>query len=240
MKFVLKLFFLGLFLFSNIEIANAQSLEDCNVKLHFFSTYVKAKNYTEAEPILADLRKNCPSYNFRIYSYGERLYKAKLNNSSNKIEVAKDLIQLYKDRFKYIPAKTNLADVNGDIGSLMVKYKIGSLNDQFLFFDEAFNDDYKNFKSGLALFYYFYTYTELSKDATENISTEGAENKYIEIIKKFKEEIQYNKEVLDLLENAKSEGSLTYQQKSKQTVVSAKFKSLNIFLKKLQEFKATL
>ena len=74
--------------------------------------------------------------------------------------IAQDLIDLYKERLQYFPAKTDAGKINADIAQIMYDAKIGTTEEQFAAFDKAFkeSEDSLNAKS---LYTYFYLLVEL-------------------------------------------------------------------------------
>ena len=104
MKKTITLFVAGLFAMTSFTTLNAQ---DCQTKLSLFAENVKAKNYKDAAPQLAELRKDCPTINSAIYAYGERIYKDNINKATSeaaKKAEAQQRTNLITDNF--IPMNT--------------------------------------------------------------------------------------------------------------------------------------
>ena len=53
----------------------AQKSEECLQNLSIFAEYAKVKNYDEAYEPWLNVRKECPSLNVAVFSYGERILK---------------------------------------------------------------------------------------------------------------------------------------------------------------------
>jgi len=227
MKKIITLVVTGLFTITGFNTLNAQ---DCNAKLSIFAENVKAKNYTEAEPQLAELRKNCPTINSAIYAYGERIYKAKLNKATDKKAVVQELIQLYRDRLKNVPEKTDKGDVLGDIGTLMVDYEIGSIKEQYDVFDEAFKTDLENFKNPKSLYLYFELYYKMYTEGTYGIELENLIEKYEELTEKFESESERlaitKNEIIKKTDAGKE---LTSKEKKSEKIADTNIKAIAIF-----------
>lgn len=227
MKKIITLLVTGLFAITGFNTLNAQ---DCNAKLSIFAENVKAKNYTEAEPQLAELRKNCPTINSAIYAYGERIYKAKIDKATDKKAVVQELIQLYRDRLKNVPEKTDKGDVLGDIGTLMVDYEIGSIKEQYNVFDEAFKTDLENFKNPKSLYLYFELYYKMYTEGTHGIELENLIEKYEELTEKFESESERlaitKNEIIKKTDAGKE---LTSKEKKSERIADTNIKAIAIF-----------
>ncbi|NPA46245.1 MAG: hypothetical protein GXO24_03425 [Chlorobi bacterium] len=138
------------------ESANAVNTEKCGQWLSIEHEFVKAKNYTEAEPYWQKLYKECPSYNKAIYIDGVKIYKYKIKNEKNaeaKKELARKMIQLYDDRLKYFP--DNTGKVLHDKGVMMVIYHVGTPDEIYAIFDEVFKNHPEAFTHPKAYWGYF-------------------------------------------------------------------------------------
>lgn len=154
MKTKVILFLSGVFLSSGL--VQAQENQDCARTASLAYTDAKAKNYEAAYPRIQTLRENCPSYSIVTYQYGERILKDMLKNSAGeeKVAVAKDLMKLYEERLEHFPAKTDAADVYIDIAQLQYDNKIGTPEEQFKAFDEAFQEDKESLNAKNLLTYF--------------------------------------------------------------------------------------
>ncbi len=227
MKKIITLLVTGLFTITSFTTLNAQ---DCNAKLSIFAENVKAKNYTEAEPQLTELRKNCPTINSAIYAYGERIYKAKLAKATDKKAVVLELIQLYRDRLANVPEKTDKGDVLGDIGTLMVDYKIGTPKEQYDVFDEAFKTDLENFKNPKSLYLYFELYYNMYTAGNQGIELENLIEKFEELNEKFESESERlaitKNEIIKKTDAGKE---LTSKEKKSERIADTNIKAIAIF-----------
>ncbi|MFK7746802.1 MAG: tetratricopeptide repeat protein [Kordia sp.] len=227
MKKTITLLVAGLFAVTSFTTLNAQ---DCKTKLSLFAENAKAKNYAEAETQLNELRTDCPSVSSAIYAYGERIYKAKLKKATDKKAVAEELIKLYRDRIANVPAKTKKGDVLGDIGTLMVDYKIGDVKSQYDVFDEAFKTDLVNFKNPKSLYQYFELYYSMYQTGDSGVLLENLIQKFEELTEKFESESErLAKTKNELIAKKESGQELTSKEKRKEKVADTNIKAIAIF-----------
>ena len=71
--------------------------------------YAKIKNYDEAYAPWMGVRKECPSLNVAIFSYGERILKDRIKKATPETIDAEtaDLMKLYDEWLKNFPTKKN-------------------------------------------------------------------------------------------------------------------------------------
>lgn len=127
----------------------------------------KDKSYTKAEKSLEKVRKECPEYSMGTYQYLERVYKHKLYDAtslSDKQKVAKELVELYKERLSYFPKKTHKGMIYAKIGSLMKDNQLGNAKEQFSYFSKAFKEDAAHVKKASHMYTYYQVAKELGKD----------------------------------------------------------------------------
>lgn len=227
MKKTVTLLVAGLFAITSFTTLNAQ---DCKVKLSLFAENAKAKNYNEAEKQLGELRKECPTISSALYAYGERIYKAKLTTAADKKAVAQELIQLYRDRIANVPDKTKKGDVLGDIGTLMVDYKIGSTKEQYDVFDEAFKSDLENFKNPKSLYLYFELYYNMYKEGSQGVQLENLIEKYEELTEKFDSESERLAKIKNEIITKQEAGqALTSKEKRNEKIADTNINAIAIF-----------
>ena len=111
-----------------IDPIAAQNSEECMQNLSIFAEYAKVKNYDEAYEPWMSVRKECPSLNVAVFSYGERILKDRIKKATPEslaTETA-DLMKLYDEWLENFPTKKNVS-VKGDIISskaqAMLDYK---------------------------------------------------------------------------------------------------------------------
>lgn len=206
----------------------AQANQECATTASLAYSDAKAKNYDAAYPRIQTLREECPKYSIVTYQYGERVLKDKLSNApeGEKKELAKDLIELYKERLQYFPGKTEAGEVYSDVAQVMYDYKIGTTEEQFAAFDKAFkeNPDSLNAKS---LYTYFYLLVEL-QDAGKKSLQEVFEMYDVVTAK------------LEQQENETAEGlaKLIEKQESGEELTSKEEKRLNAYEINLKAYSA--
>lgn len=144
--------FLAVLLISFTNKAFAQ--EDCSITLSYFIEPAKAKNYEGALEHYNTLIKECPGFNMATYQYAVRMFDYFINEKNDKSKVA-DLIEAWKLRLKYFPDRTSEGEVLVTIAQLQFDNNIGSKENQFKAFDEAFKKHPEDFTSGKSLYTYF-------------------------------------------------------------------------------------
>lgn len=140
----------------------AQANQECATVASLAYSDAKANNYDAAYPRIQTLRKDCPTYSIVTYQYGERILKHRLDNAAEgeKGAIAQDLINLYKERLQHFPAKTDAGKMNADIAQVMYDSKLGTNEEQFQAFDDAFKKD-PNSLGAKSIYTYFYLLVEL-------------------------------------------------------------------------------
>jgi len=161
---------------------NAQ--HNCQETLSLFAENVKTKRFAEAAPQLKILREHCATLNYVTYAYGERVLTHELEEASDKKQKANELIQLLKDRLELFPERTQKGMFLPKIGALMVKYNIGTISEQYQWFEDAFTQDKENFKHPVSLYYYFELYHKMYQEKTHGISIENLLKKYETVLEK--------------------------------------------------------
>ncbi len=165
----------------------AQSTDACTENLSFMGQLVKEKN-AEAYDYLTLLRKDCPSYNKAIYSYGEFAIKLKIDKATTPAEkekYARDLIKLYDEHDLNFP--NNGAGNKMKKGLVLFDNKIGTDKEIYDLLDVAFKTDYANFKYAKAMYVYFEIIVKDYK-AKKGIELQQVFDKYDDLSQKLDEE----------------------------------------------------
>lgn len=175
---------------------------NCSTTLSIFSGYAKNKNYTEAEPYYAKLVKDCPSSNMAIYQYGTRMYRDFIENGdpAKKTEYVQALIKNLENRLQYFPAKTKKGETLAMIAQAKYDNNIGTTEEQFASFDEAWTTDKETFQSPKSLYTYFSLLVDLHDTGKKDLQMVFA--KYDEVMKK-----------IEQLENEKAQQAVTLMEK---------------------------
>ncbi len=210
-------------LFLSFNYVAAQPNEEDLNTLSIFSEYAKAKNYDAAYSPWMELRQRNPKFNRATYTYGERILKHKIENSSGaeKMAFEQDLLKLWEERIKYFPSKTKLGDTYSKEAQLMYDYKsdLGvSDKDIYDMFDKAYSEDVKTFTNPKALYTYFSVLVELHNAGV--VPVQDVFNKYDDLTEKIDNETNnYSKILSDLL--AKEEAGTALTRKEEQIKKSA-------------------
>lgn len=155
MKIKATLLLFSLLLFSNISFANEN--EDCTVNLSLFAEAAKVENYEAAYPYLKTLREDCASFHLSIYQYGERLFKHRIENAAEDQKMAEfnEYKSLGRERLQHFPDSKKEGAMLADFAQVMFENKIGTAQQQFDAFDDAYKKDKENFTSPRSLYTYF-------------------------------------------------------------------------------------
>ncbi len=146
----------------------AQAPDDCAISLSYFIESAKIKNYDAALPHYEKLIKECPSYNLAIYQYAVKMFDYYIEEKGDKSKV-NDLIEAYRLRLENFPQKTKAGEVLSTIAQIKFDNNIGTKEDQFKAFDEAFKEDPENFTSGKSLYAYFSLAVDLYNEGKKDI-----------------------------------------------------------------------
>ena len=189
MKKLFSLLFIPIF----ITFSFSQQNEDDINSLSIFSEYAKAKNYDAAYTPWMELRKRNPKFNSAIYTYGERILKYKIKNSTaeEKVQFINDLVLLWSEKRENFSKKAPLgatlaktAQLQYDNRSILNIPNIELYNS----FDIAYKSDLKTFNNPKNLYTYFKLTVELydsGEKAVEELFT-----KYDEVSEKIELEIK--------------------------------------------------
>lgn len=185
MKTKLILFLSGILL--GTGALQAQANQECATTASLAYSDAKAKNYEAAYPRIQTLRKDCPSYSVVTYQYGERVIKDKLEKApeAEKNAIAQDLIKLYEERLQYFPGKTKAGEVYADIAQIKYDYKMGTAEEQYASFDEAFKED-KDALNAKSLYTYFSLLVDLQDAGKKEL--QDVFNQYDIVIAKVEED----------------------------------------------------
>ena len=203
MKFF-KIFVFWMGLVALIHPVIAQNSEECLQNLSIFAEYAKVKNYVEAYQPWISVRKECPSLNVAIYSYGEKLLKDRIKNATPEtldVETA-DLMNLYDEWLENFPTKRNISvkgDIISDKAQAMLDYNTAEKMEIYKTFDLAYKTDAESFSNPKGLYNYFKTLHDLYKLGNQGVSMEQLFNKYEEVSEKFEVESTKLAKKLDLI-----------------------------------------
>ena len=206
--FKIFVFWIGVVL---IHPMAAQNSEECMQNLSIFAEYAKVKNYDEAYEPWMSVRKECPSLNVAVFSYGERILKDRIKKATPETLAAEtaDLMKLYDEWLENFPTKKKVS-VKGDIISskaqAMLDYKTADKMQVYKTFDLAYQTDAKSFSNPKELYNYFKTLYDLYKEGIHGVSMEQLFNKYEEVSEKFELESTNLAKKLDVILKKQEDG----------------------------------
>ena len=217
----------------------AQDNQQCLQNLSIFAENAKVKNYTAAyEPWVA-VKSECPSLNVAIYSYGERILKDRIKNATaaDKAAAQGELLALYDDWIKYFPTKKGVNKV-GDILSSkaqnMIDFKIGTSQEIYAIFDQAYTKDAASFTNPKRLYNYFKTFYDIYKSGNDAVTTAMLFDKYEEISEKFEIEGTNLAKRLDvILKKEESGAALSTKDLRRRRIYDTNSNAIGVFLKNL-------
>ncbi len=199
----------------SIGMAFSQQAQNpqCMTNLSIYAEHVKVKNYDAAYEPWKMVLTECPGINKANFSYGERILKHKIKNSSGaeKDGYIQDLLALYDQSGKYYPQNYGPASIT--IDKVLLRYDNDMISDDEIYAQcsEAFNADLKNFKNPKALYLYFSSLVNLHKAGKKDL--QEVFNVYDDVIAKVEDE---NKKLLTVLESLlpkEDAGTLTSKEK---------------------------
>lgn len=162
--------------------------QEIKEKLSIYYEYYKSKNYKDSYSAWEYVYENCPSAHKNIFIHGPNLLKYKYKKATTEADkkmYLDKMMKVYDDRLVYFPGKKGY--VLGKKGSDMVKYKIGTSQEQYNVLKEAYELDSVKL-SGSTLFAYFTSSTRLFNEKI--FSDEEVFEVYDQVI----EAIDFNKE----------------------------------------------
>jgi len=200
---------------TGLSMAQAQNPE-CMTNLSIYAEHVKVKNYDAAYEPWKMVYESCPDINKANFSYGERILKAKVENSTgaDKDAYVQDLLSLYDNSLKYFPTNYTKAGVAIDKALLMYENKMASDEELFTMLDKAFQEDQANFTNPRALYLYFSSLVDLHGAGKRDL--QDVFNTYDDVTGKLEEE---NKKLTDIVTKLLPKDSLgTLTSKEKRTL----------------------
>lgn len=198
--------------------ANAQEV-DCNTTGSLFFQSAKIKDYTSAKPQYDKLIQSCKDYHVATYQYGERMLKALIDqaeesgDTAKQKELARELIKNYELRLANFPAKTQKGEVLADIAQVKFDNKIGSVEEQYKAFDDAWKADKESFNSPKALYSYFNLIVKLQEQGKRDLQDVFV--KYDELMQKIEKQEIYRAEQAEPLMKKQEAGEELTQDESR-------------------------
>ena len=157
--------------------------QECAKNLSLFNDDAKAKIFDNALPRYKKLIKECPKVNIALYQRANKMFDEMVdaeNDEAKKKEIVKMQIENLNLRLENFPNKSPIGNIYVEIGKEMYKHGIGTVEEQFQYFDEAWNKDQDNFKSPMGLYIYFILFDKLVDSGKKDIN--GLFVKYEQVI----------------------------------------------------------
>ena len=207
-----KLFILAAMLFGS-GVMQAQDAE-CATKAALAYDDAKAQRYDQAYQPLMEVKEKCPTYSLATFQYLDRILKHKLESAqgAEKNKLIEENIKLMNDRLKYFPDKTNAADIQGEVAWIKYENGIGTKEEQFKAFDDAFKASPESFTSPKRIYAYFSLLVDLQDEGKKSLNDVFA--LYDDVITKIEDEENKLAEMLaPLLEKQEAGTALTAAEK---------------------------
>lgn len=183
------------------------SAQDCATKASIAYEHAKVKNYEAAEKPLMEIRKECPTHSVATFQFAKKLLEEKYKEATGaaKAEIAMDMIALWKERYQYFPAKTQLGDMYSDIGEIMYENKMGTKEDQFAEFTKAWEKDKQNFDNPKKVYIFFSLLVDLQAEGKKDI--QDVFDLYDEVIEKIENEENEKAKIISELSEKEDAGT---------------------------------
>jgi len=165
-----KFFNVVLVLLLGFGSVNAQ---ECATELSLFNDSAKAKIYQDAMPRYKKLIVDCPTVSIALYQRADKMFDDLIKKESDEAKkkvLAQMKINNLKLRLEHFPAKSPVGMIYSEIGEAMYNNEIGTEAEQFKYFDDAWNQDSKNFKSPKGLYIYFLLFDKLEDQKQKEIN----------------------------------------------------------------------
>ncbi len=187
------------------SVLHAQS--DCATKAALAYDDAKAQRYDQAYQPLMEVKEKCPTYSLATFQYLDRIIKDKIDKAqgADKNKYIEENIQLMNDRLKHFPDKTNAADVQGEIAWIKFDNNIGTKEEQFKAFDDAYKADPESFTSPKRIYAYFSLLVDLQDEGKRSLQ-DVFEN-YEVVIAKIEEEENKMAQNIAPLQQKREEGA---------------------------------
>ncbi len=138
--------------------SSSYAIDDCTKELSLFNDSAKAEIYQDALPRYKKLIKDCPKVSVALYQRADKMFEDlidKEEDEAQKKAYVEMAVKNLKLRLEHFPEKSPKGKIFSDIGKIMYENKMGSAEEIFKYFDDAWNMDPDNFKSPVGLYVYF-------------------------------------------------------------------------------------
>jgi tetratricopeptide (TPR) repeat protein len=150
--------------------------QECEKNLSLFNSSAKAGIYQDALPRYKQLIEECPSVNIALYQRADKMFEEmieeaeKAKDEAKVKELAEMEIQNLVLRLENFPDKSPKGKIFVDIGKVMYENKIGTVDEMFKYFDDAWTQDPDNFKDPKGLYIYFLLFDQLEDADKKSIN----------------------------------------------------------------------
>jgi tetratricopeptide (TPR) repeat protein len=148
--------------------------QECTKNLSLFNDSAKAGIYQDAMPRYKKLIVDCPTVSVALYQRADKMFedlleKAEEANDEAKVkELAHMMVKNIELRMENFPDKTPFGKYNAEIGKIMYENGLGTIDEQFKYFDDSWKQDSDNFMSPKGLYIYFLLF---DKEVDEEMKT---------------------------------------------------------------------
>ena len=155
---------------------NTLLAQECDKNLSLFNSSAKAGIYNDALPKYKQLIKECPDVNIALYQRADKMFEEmieeaeKAGDEAKVKELAEMEIKNLLLRLENFPDKSPTGKIFVDIGKVMYENKLGSVDEMFVKFDDAWNQDPDNFKDPKGLYIYFLLFDKLEDAGKKSIN----------------------------------------------------------------------
>lgn len=190
---------------------------DCTRELSFFDQTARIKDYEAALSHYENLVNHCPpDLNAAVYQHGNRMFNHFIKESKTQAEKKKNVlayIDNYSKLKKHFPNKTS-GNFETRKAQLKLDNDIGTLEEQYQAFDEAWKKDAEAFTDPKALYSYFSLLIDLQDEGKRSL--EDSFRKYDEVMGKIQKEEAKRAEEAQVLREKKENGeALSKNEKKK-------------------------
>lgn len=145
----------------------AQTSNECAITLSYFIEPARAENYEAALTHYDKVIEECPKASLATYQYAVRMFDYFIGKGDkSKIN---DLIRAWELRLQHFPDRTSESEVLTTIAQLKFDNDIGTKQEQFDAFDQAFKRNPDEFTSGKALYTYFSLAVDLHDEGKKDL-----------------------------------------------------------------------
>ena len=171
-KYTMKTKLIVLFVATLLGYSNLIA-QECSKNLSLFNDSAKAGIYEDAMPRYKKLIEECPKINIVLYKRANKMLDDMTHAEEDELkqkELAKMQIENFKLRLEHFPDESPVGKIYSEIGKIMYEHRIGTTEEKFQYFEDAWNKDPDNFKSPLGLYEYFLLFDKLEDAGKKDIN----------------------------------------------------------------------